>query len=292
MSMACTFDRDQLSLLVSDELSPSEAALAEAHAAQCPACGELLHQYQAHSALLSKYPAVPPWQRPTRRHGRPRLWAIAAAAAVVVVSCLAIPQARAEIARLLGFPTVSVKEIVGTWHVKGWENETIQQDDANYIRMERRVDPGRGTTDWTQSPRQATDWIGNGLLMPEVLSHANIKVFRNRDDQGRLRYAQVDVFGVIEDIKAQQGAAWFEAEYWPGGEQEQLKLTFGANWQVHMQEQTVVGLPAKLIDALNSVTNERHFELWLRQGDWTYKFKSHNPNITLDQLRQSAETLK
>lgn len=286
--MTCQYDRDRLSLLVSDELEPDEATAVTAHLAGCADCRAVVEQYRAGVALLQEPPTAIPYRRPAKAPRRRPIWIAASIAAAFILTMTLSPAARVALAELLGFPTVKVREKVITWQVPGYR----QEDDANQIRLEQVVNPGPGERRWTYSLAEVRALVGEEVLLPPTLVEgAPVTVFRNLDQHGKIRYASLEMI-LIEDLETYGSAGWYEAQFWPGGQLRETKLTFGANWQVRIEETQIGGRPARVIQGHNLVTQETHYEIWLYQGDWLYKLKSHNPAVTVERLREAAASLQ
>lgn len=288
--MSCAYDRDLLSLLVSDELSPEEAAGVRTHIRRCPECQAILAQYQAGAALLRRPPTAVPYRAAARPSRRSRPWFSAAAAAVILaaVTLAVSPEARAAALRLILWPVVRVQEQVIRWQVPGGG----QADDANAIRQERWIDAGPGIRQVTRSLDEVRRLVGPDVLLPPEDPSEDVMVFRKLDKNQRLTYAYLEIYGWIESADRFGPRGWYEAYYWPGGDLAETSLAFGANWMVETEETEIGGRPARIISGRNPVTDEFHAEVWLYDGDWLYKLKSHDPAVPVERLLEAAASLR
>jgi|GEM_PF-6829304 len=287
--MTCTFDRDLLSLLVSEELSPAEVAAVRAHVCRCVECQAILAQYQQGRVLLRQPPTTAPYRPlPLARRRRPWWPGVAAVIAVCALTLTLSPQTRAAALRLILWPVVRVQEHVVRWQVPGG----TQADDANAISQERWIDPGPGVRSWTRSLDEVRRLVGTAVLLPTEDPTDDLMLFRKLDAEGRLTYAYIEIYGWIPSADPHGPRGWYEAYYWPGGRLAETDLVFGTNWEVETEEREVGGRPARLITGRNPVTDEFHAELWLYEGDWLYKLKSHDPAVTPDHLLAAARSLR
>ncbi|MDF2628755.1 MAG: hypothetical protein K0R39_2586 [Symbiobacteriaceae bacterium] len=303
--MSCGEHREAIALLAGGDLALSERLSVEAHLRQCAACRRLLGEFQAGRRLLAADPAVILLERvPQRvRPGR-RPWA-AAAAAVILAGALAFPQVRLAVAEVLHLPLATVREKVTTWRLPGGGGRVTEYVDADYLGTEFLVDPGPGVKRaYVQTPEAARALVGRSLFLPPAAGPMPpgtlgcmdaIRVEYVTDPQGLLTYATLEACAFTVppgEANWAPGAAWYEAQYWPGRPADKLNLLFGANWQVSSKDETIGGRPARVIEATNRVTGDYHSEVWLTDGEWLYKIRNHNPAIGIEKLVAVANALR
>lgn len=287
--MSCAYDRDLLSLLVSNELSDEEAAAVRVHTRRCPECRSIVAQYQEGRALLRQPPTAVPYRSlPRGRRRRPWLTAAAAAVILTALTMTTSPEVRAAALRVILWPVVRVQEQVIRWQVPGGG----QADDANAIRQERWVDAGPGIRQVTRSLEEVRALVGQDVLLPPEEPGEDVLVIRKLDRDGQMTYAYLEIFGGIRSTDPHGPRGWYEAYYWPGGALAETSLAFGVNWRVSTEESEIGGRPARIISGWNPVTDEFHAEVWLYDGDWLYKLKSHDPAVTSERLVEAAASLR
>lgn len=276
--MSCTFDRERISLYVSDDLTLPERRVVEAHLAGCAECRKLVAQYREGAAALagSLKGATVPIQRPDTA---PRSvgWAwVPAAAAVLLVMVAAVPQARAEVARLFGWHSIQVDQ-PGRESEEG-KVEPGQNATVRYDREMTQVDTEPTARQFTTSLAEAREFLGNGVALPPELEGQEMLLYRVEDKEGKL---------VMVGLSEPNTGFW--ARYRADGKLERINATYGDAFDVTTEESSIGGRPAKIVTATQK-SGKASVDIWIQDGKWVYEI--HGYGRDLPKLMKMAESME
>lgn len=278
--MTCTAAREQLSLYVSDDLTLPERRAIEAHLAGCAECRGVVEQYRTLAgALGASLPGLEAPARPPRASRKRWTW-IPAAAALLVVTLAAVPQARAEVAnqvaRLFGWHSLTVRTQAPV--LQDAQGQPVKNEDAtvSYDRDLSSMEPT--VRQVTTSLAAAREFLGHGVALPPAMEGDEMLLYRIEEPKS----------GTLLLVGLSSSKTGFSARYRPEGELEKINVTYGAGFSVTTEERILGGRPAKIITAMQE-SGKGSVDIWIQDGRWVYEM--HGYHRDMEKLIQMAESL-
>lgn len=273
--MTCAYERERLSLYVNDDLLLPERREVEAHLAGCADCRRVVAQYRegaAHLASSLQHLTAPAQGRAPARGGR-WLWA-PAIAAVLLVMVAAVPQARAEVARLFGWHSITVEPAPppaagpeGAAADPGKKETPSDGATVVYDRELSRENPEPAENQTTRSVADARSFLGHGVALPPELEGQEMYLYKMVDKDGRLQ-----MIGLSEPNIG------FWARYRPDGQFEQINATYGNAFDVQIEERVIGNRPARIVTATQK-GGKASVEIWIQDGNWIYEVHGYGRDL-------------
>ncbi len=186
--------------------------------------------------------------------------ALVALGAVTVLTGIAVPGVRAEVARFFGWHQVRTEA--------GGGAQTTYDRETPGEKAERR---------FTRSLAEAREFLGHGVALPPALEGSEMLLYKEHDKAGTLL-----VVGLSEPNSG------FWARYRPAGD-HRLQASYGSEFSVSTEQRTVAGRPARVITTVQK-SGKTAAELWLEDGQWVYEL--HDPRGDVSRLIQVAESMQ
>lgn len=199
---------------------------------------------------------------------RRSVWlAVTAVAAALGITLAAVPEARAQVARLFGWNSYEVTEQPGAQIT--WDRKPTAPEPGS------KLNPPEQKTVHTVAEARAQ--LPEGVTLPPALEGQEMLITRITDQAKAV---------VAVDLAAPNVGFW--ARYRASGQHDQVHTSYGADFTVTTEARTIGGRPFEIITG-TMAGGKSLVTIWGEDGAWMYEVQGYGRD--LDRMMEMLETM-